>query len=294
MIDLMLAGKATNLEQLRFPLLASPKLDGIRATVDNAGTLLSRNGKPIRNQHVQKLFGWPALAGLDGELIVGDPTSPSCFRDTSSGVMSEDGTPDVTYYVFDCWAHDAILPFSERLRKAKEIRDIGVNPNRPSRITVVPHITIKTLEELLRYEEVCLTKGYEGVMLRDPNGPYKHGRSTEKEGWLLKLKRFEESEAIILDSVELRHNHNEKGADGKRTSHAAGKVLGGVLGALVVRDLKTKAEFEIGTGFTREQRVELWQLRNRLKGRMITYKFFPTGSKDRPRFPVFKGFREDL
>ncbi len=290
MIDLMLAGKATNLEQLRFPLLASPKLDGIRATVDNAGTLLSRNGKPIRNQHVQKLFGRPGLAGLDGELIVGDPTSPSCYRDTSSGVMSEDGKPDVTYHVFDCWAHDTTLPFNERLREAREM----ITDRDFANIKVVPHLTIKTLEELLRYEEVCLTKGYEGVMLRDPIGPYKHGRSTEKEGWLLKLKRFEESEAIILDSVELRHNHNEKGADGKRTSHAAGKVLGGVLGALVARDLKTKAEFEIGTGFTREQRVEFWQLRNRLKGRLITYKFFPTGSKDRPRFPVFKGFREDL
>lgn len=290
MVDLMLAGKITDLEQLRFPLLASPKLDGIRATVLNED-VISRNNKLIRNRFVQQTFGLNIFDGLDGELIVGNPTSPSCFRDTSSGVMSEDGQPDVTLYLFDRWgdSRDA-QSFKKRLNDVKSLITDCKHP----RVKVVPHVTIKTLDELLRYEEVCLTKGYEGVMLRDPNGPYKHGRSTEKEGWLLKLKRFEDSEAIILDSIELRHNLNEKGADGKRTTHAAGKVAGGVLGAWLVRDLKTKAEFEVGTGFTREQRVEFWQLRNCLKGRMITYRFFPTGSKDKPRFPVFKGFREDL
>lgn len=292
MVDLMLAGKITNLEALRFPLLASPKLDGIRATVLNED-VISRNNKLIRNRFVQQTFGLNIFEGFDGELIVGDPTSPSCFRDTSSGVMSEDGQPDVTFYLFDhCGEIYKDHPFKKRLNDLKSLITDCKHP----RVKVVPHLTIKTLDELLRYEEVCLGKGYEGVMLRDPEGPYKHGRSTEKEGWLLKLKRFADSEAIILDSIELRHNLNEKGADGKRTSHAAGKVAGGVLGAWLVRDVKTKAEFEVGTGFTAAQRVEFWRMRNRLKGRMITYKHLLTGGKGNiPRPPcVFKWFREDI
>ena len=293
MISLMLAGKAINLEALRFPLLASPKLDGVRATVNHLGQVLSRNNKLIPNKHVQQLFGFSALEGFDGELIVGDPTHPAAYRNTTSGVMSQDGQPDVTFWVFDKWPTERAYGFHDRLQKIRAFLDSGDDPGVTS-VRVVQHLTIKTLDELLRFEEVCLVKGYEGVMLRDPDGPYKHGRSTEREGWLLKLKRFEDSEAVIMDTVELNHNHNEKDASGKRTTHKAGKVAGGVLGALFVRDVKTGVAFEIGTGFTREQRQEFWRDRDQLEGRTVTYKFFPTGSKTKPRFPVFKGFRSDL
>ena len=293
MSDLMLAGKITDLNELRFPVLASPKLDGIRATVDLRGQVISRNGKLIRNKHVQHLFGFSAITGFDGELIVGDPTSPTCFRDTTSGVMSDDGKPNVTFHVFDKWSTGREYGFHDRLQKIKAFLGSGDDPGITS-IKVVPHLTIKTVEELTRYEEVCLAKGYEGVMVRDPNGPYKRGRSTVKEGWLLKLKRFEDSEAIIMDFIELNHNHNEKDESGKRTNHKAGKVGGGILGSFVVKDVNTGVAFEVGTGFTREQRQEFWQNRADLEGLTITYKFFPSGSKDRPRFPVFKGFRGDI
>lgn len=36
----------------------------------------------------------------------------------------------------------------------------------------------------------CLSIRYEGVILRDPNTMYKHGRSTAKEGGLIKEKRL--------------------------------------------------------------------------------------------------------
>ena len=90
MSELMLAGKATDLGALRFPILASPKLDGIRATIGGKGDLYSRNGKLLPNKWVQEI-GYPHLAGLDGELICGEPTAPDCFRKTSSAVMSIEG-----------------------------------------------------------------------------------------------------------------------------------------------------------------------------------------------------------
>jgi DNA ligase 1 len=292
----MLAGTIKNVEDLRFPILASPKLDGIRAIIDTNGKVMSRNGKEIPNKHVQDQLGFSHLYGLDGELICGDPTAPDAYRKTTSAVMSVDGEPEVTYHVFDVQAIRD-YGFQDRLAKAKTIiNDVVRGP----RIKLVQHLTIKTVDELLRYEEVCLVKGYEGVMIRDPRGPYKHGRSTLKEGWLLKLKRFRDSEATVIGAVELRHNKNEATRNelGKleRSSAKAGKIAGGILGALVVRDCVTGVEFEIGTGFTREQRVELWQKAQLggLTDKMLTYKYFPTGSKDRPRFPVFVGWRHDL
>mgnify|MGYP005609938573 FL=1 len=54
----------------------SPKLDGIRAIV-RGGVVMSRNLKPIPNPVVQERF--KHLEGFDGELIVGDSTSKTCY-----------------------------------------------------------------------------------------------------------------------------------------------------------------------------------------------------------------------
>src|SRR5438477_316656 len=96
----MLASDVTNLQLLRFPKLMSIKLDGVRASVQN-GQLLSRNLKPIRNPHVQALFGRPELEGLDGELLCGDITSATCFQTSVSAVMNSNGCPKVYFHVFD-------------------------------------------------------------------------------------------------------------------------------------------------------------------------------------------------
>lgn len=135
------------------------------------------------------------------------------------------------------------------------------------------------------------------VMLRHPDGPYKHGRSTAKEGWLLKVKRFEDSEARIIGFSELMHNANEAKRNElghlERSSKKAGKQGAQVLGSFIVKDLKTGVEFDIGTGFTASQRQELWNVGDNLLGRIIKYKSQPTGVKDKPRFPVFLGFRDN-
>jgi DNA ligase-1 len=67
-----------------------------------------------------------------------------------------------------------------------------------------------------------------------------------------------------------------------------------MLGNLIVRDLKTKVEFSIGTGFTNEMRIVLWANHKRGEGlkKIVKYKYFPSGGKDKPRFPVFVGFRD--
>ena len=66
----------------------------------------------------------------------------------------------------------------------------------------------------------------------------------------------------------------------------------GTLGALIVRDKKTKVEFSIGTGFDDAERLRIWQMDDlSISGVVIKYKSQPTGVKDKPRFPVYLGFR---
>lgn len=297
----MLSGKCDDVTKIRFPVLASPKLDGIRALVLN-GVVLSRSLKPIPNDHVQQLFG--DLEGYDGELIVGMSNSPTAFRDTTSGVMTKEGKPNVTFSVFDNFL--ASGTFSQRFATIKE---------RPGVIRLPHHYCIIP-GQILELEQDYLLTGFEGLMLRDPNGPYKQGRSTEREGYLLKLKRFEDSEALVLGMEEKMHNDNPAKVNAlghtERSSHMENMVPMNILGALIVRDVKTGVEFNIGTGFDDADRFKIWHdglqqahvKKTKTDGgavvlfncpmQLVKYKYFPTGSKDKPRFPTYLGIRSDL
>lgn len=280
------------LESLNYPVLASPKFDGIRAIIVN-GVVMSNNMKAIRNRHVQKLFGKKKYNGLDGELIVGSPTAKDCYNVTNSGVMSEGGEPDVRFYAFDFYTH---YDWGFNARRGALIRMLPISRS----FFVVEQTMIDGEGPLLHYERMRLLEGYEGVMLRSADGIYKFGRSTMREGLLMKLKRFEDGEAVVLGAVELNHNHNALEKDelgrAKRSSNAAGKVAGGTMGALAVKDLVTGVAFEIGTGFTAGQRQTIWNDRGNWLGKIVKYKYLAVGVKDRPRHPVFLGLRheEDL
>lgn len=280
-------GIAVDTTKLVFPIYASPKLDGIRVIIKD-NQVLSRNGKPIPNMFVQSLL--KSYHGLDGELIVGHPTHPNVFQLTTSGVMSIEGVPNVRLYVFDCWYAKGGID----TRYNEVLKIVWDNPI--ADIEVVPQIIINSLEELYKFEEDCLEKGYEGVMLRYPNAPYKNGRSTVKEGALLKLKRFSDSEAVILGMEPLLRNHNEatKNALGltERSSHKDNMVADDLLGSLHVKDYITGVEFSIGSGFTEEQRRDIWNRQEELKGSIVKYKYFEVGVKDKPRFPIFLAFRD--
>lgn len=289
----MLAAEA-DLNALRFPLIASPKLDGVRALVKD-GVVLSRSLKPIPNKHVQKLFGRPELEGLDGELIVGSPTDPQCFQNTSGAVRRVEGEPRVTFYVFDDVSRPD-SPYVDRRRMAYT-KLLGAIPY----VVLLDEVWTLSQEHLAAIEEWATTVGFEGLILRDHLSPYKFGRSTTKEGYLLKLKRFKDSEARIQAVEELMHNTNEAKTNElgrtERSSHKANLVPAGTMGRLFVEDIHTGQRFHIGTGFTQEQRDWFWQEKQRhdlqpFDWQLVKYKFFPVGVKELPRHPVYLGLRD--
>ena len=141
-----------------------------------------------------------------------------------------------------------------------------------------------------------MSEGYEGAMVRSIDGPYKFGRATENEGYLLKIKRFVDSEAVVLNCYELMHNDNEAETNAlgrtERSTKKEGMVGAGTLGGFNVRDLKSGVEFSIGSGFTADERSRFWERRGKLSGLVVKYKYFASGSKKRPRFPIFEGIRD--
>src|SRR5690554_1925933 len=84
---MLLYQKNPDLDLLSYPVYVTPKLDGIRCLAFQEGAL-SRTLKPIRNRYVQECFSkaGSTLWGMDGELIVGPPTTPDVYRVTNSGV----------------------------------------------------------------------------------------------------------------------------------------------------------------------------------------------------------------
>lgn len=278
---------ACDTNSITLPVLFSPKLDGVRALIID-GVVMSRKLKPIPNTHVQALFGKAEYEGFDGELIVGPAGAPDVCRQTSSGVMSKDGEPDVRFHIFDRF--DRLdLGFTQRY---------GTLPHTSpaKRVTLVPHHLVSDLTALLALETKYLDEGYEGGMLRKPDGPYKFGRSTLKEGTLLKLKRFADGEFEIVGFEERMHNGNEATTDElgrtKRSSHQENKTGRGDLGALVLKFGGTT--FNCGSGFDDAQRAEIWSRRERYMGKLAKVKHFAIGAKDLPRFPVFLGFRDEM
>jgi DNA ligase-1 len=289
----MLASAAPeNLDALKYPTTASYKLDGVRCLIVN-GTAYSRNMKPIPSRLVQTMFGHAALNGLDGELIAGPPNAEDVYRRTVSAVMSADAIDDVCFHVFDHYSNSA-LPHHVRLKIARK------QITRPFQncVYMVQHAAISDRDALLSMERDALAQGYEGLMIRDPFGTYKYGRATEREGLLLKLKRFVDGEATILSVDEQFRNENEQERDAlgraKRSSAKQGLVRTGVLGALTVEDVKSGVRFSVGSGFDLKERVKFWTMRDKLRGRIIKYRYFPGGVKDKPRFPTFCGFRNPM
>lgn len=284
----MLAGTCTDTSTLRYPVLLSRKLDGIRAMVQN-GILVSRTLKPIPNIHVQDKFKG-LLEGLDGELIYRNPKSPTCYRDTVSIVMSDDKpADDIKFFVFDRFDNEKL--FQDRRFEAHT----GTRAHNDVINVFSSEILDET--ELQAFEAEALEAGYEGVMIRDPQSPYKQGRSSEKQGWLLKLKRFTDMEAEVLGMEELQHNENEATTNAlgrtERSSAKAGKVAGGTMGKLLVRGLNgdyKDVEFAVGSGFDQAQRDACWL--NPPIGAIAKVKYFSVGCKDKPRHPIFLGFRD--
>jgi len=286
-----LAGKAPDdLTTLRFPVYVSPKLDGIRCLVTNAGPV-SRNMKPIANDYIREELNSLQLHGFDGELIVGKPTGNDVMNRASSGVMRKDGEPDFTYYVFDDFMSNDVFKWRQKTL-AERIDAFGFD-----RIVLVEQIVAKNVEELSVLEQRYVDQGYEGAMIRSPFAHYKQGRSTTKEGGLLKLKRFEDHEASVYGMVERFHNGNEATKDAlgrtKRSTAKAGKTGTAMMGALKCSMALGKGktvEFEVGTGFSEEQRKEIWS--SDQPWPLVKFKcqgFTPDGV---PRFPVFLGFRD--
>ena len=259
------------------------KLNGVRATFYN-GKLIARSGTPYKglNHIISEIERSPMEAYvLDGELTLihkGSLSDNEAFR-VATGILNSDdmNKTEICYTVFDIIPPDDFnsdsptVTYSDR----RGLLDILSRFTESSDcLRVLPVLYNGTdqskIDELL---ERMVAEDKEGLML-NTDVPYKR---TRHKG-ILKIKRFYTMDLKIVGCEE-----------------GTGR-LKGTLGALV---LEYKGNIvKVGSGFTDEQRAELWNIRNNVIGSLCEVKYKEISSDKNTgleslQFPVFVRMRYD-
>jgi DNA ligase-1 len=281
-------------------LIMQPKIDGMRAAIDEECKPRTRSGKYHRNRYLAKwAMQHPSLRGIDGEVVSGHQMNAEVFRQSMSGIRSEDGSPEFSFYAFDAflqpmatWDYPA-----RRAYIAGQIEQLGeeqIGDDYHAKLILCPQILVTSLDEIYAYEEELLVAGWEGAMLRRAHLPYKFNRSTWNGGELMKVKRYEDDEAVIVGFFPWRRNDNEATTDVRgyttRSAHKDNKVeierLGGFHCELL-RDRSIKFKVGVFRGWTHGDRDEAWKRRDSYLNRILNFKHQGYGGGyDAPRQPV--------
>lgn len=269
--------------------LVTDKFDGIRAVNQSHG-LFSRTMKPIPNEWICNIANASAGLNFDGELMTYTDGVADDFHTVQSKVMTQEGQPIFKYHVFDDFSNP-FLPYNIRTTRLELFNKYAHNGD--EHITLELPRPVSSLFALKMEHEDAINRGREGLIVRDPESPYKYGRSTLNEGWMLKLKLWEDAEARIIGWEPLMRNTNESTINifgrQERGHGIQGKIADNMLGAFIVES-EEFGVFNIGGPFTTLQRCNFWQ--NYLNS-ILTYQFQRHGTKEKPRSPRFKGIRLD-
>lgn len=266
-----------------------PKMDGGRCVAilypDGNVELKSRTGKEWRNFEsvkaelvkINSALKPSSPLYIDGE-VVSRLNGKIDFQAIQKTMMRKDGKEvgELQFVIFDAaeegeWKNPK-KTYLERLDTA-----FLIPTYRGSEKVVLiqsQRMTNPTIKDLEKISQEYVEMGFEGAMARRSDIPVQNKRSKT----LLKIKTFIDDEAEVIGASELQREG--KGA--------------GVLGAIKCR-LKSGVEFEIGSGFTAEEREGLWKL-NQIFNDMpkyVNFKYFRLTDDGKPFLPVFRYFRSE-
>lgn len=249
------------------PYIVQPKLDGVRCRYQRfheTSFLLSSEENPIWGvPHIKDfLDGIEMELHLDGELY----THGLSFEEIVSITSRENGLHS-DYELLEYHIFDVIIPGviqSQRIQVLETLKDILKHPN----IKIVPFFLASNLDEVMRCYDQILNEGYEGIVLREWNNLYVPRRSTS----LMKFKPKKQDEYEIVGYTQ------EVSINGEPKNSLGAFVCKGDDGTL----------FNVGTGFTRDDRESMWLFKEKFIGRrlLVSYQHLTHGAGV-PRFPVF-------
>lgn len=274
------------MKSLRYPVIATLKIDGIRGLVTD--NLRSRTLKLIPNDSIRARAN-SLVYGLDLELYNGELR----YDEIESIVMSQEHplSDKIMFNLLDDFS--AEQPYEWRLQSIKDFAGIYKHAN----CSVVFDEWCGNADELFAFEKRTIETFGEGICFRTPDSPYKQGRSTLKEQYLVKLCRFVREEVTIIGFEEQMHNSNSERRNPigmmNSSSSKSGLLGKNTLGAFLVRN-SDGLEFTVGTGvgLTDKLRVEIWLNQDKWLDKQCVIKHKAHGRMKKPRSPIWVGMRE--
>lgn len=230
----------------------SEKLDGVRGFWTGK-ELISRQGNSLLppDYFISNFPPFP----IDGELF-----SERGKFDEISGIVrgSNKGWHKLKLHVFD-------VPNAEgNLFQRLETLRTYLAENPTPYITIIEQIPIQDQTHLQQFYQNVLSQNGEGVVIRNPNSPYIHGRSAQ----ILKLKPTFDEECTVI----AHHQGKGKYAD--------------KLGAITCEN--QRGRFRIGSGFSDKERENPPPI-----GTQITYKYRGVTENGKPRFATYWRIKEN-
>lgn len=296
------------LSQISYPTAVSLKRDGIRGNNLN-NTLLSRELKPIPNKQVQQLAS--SIVDINEILDFEIYSHGLPFNEHSLFIMTHDintkkhtdkirrllknkqlvnnyyfyrNLPaNMKFYIFDIVSN---LGYCDRIDWLKSIL-----PEHNS-YEIVDYEICNNEDEVLEHSEKAYNMGYEGLVLRKPDGKYKFGRATRNEETFLKLKPIVEligkcigfTERMINTNVSHR---NELGLSVK--SNTVDNKESSGIAATVVCEYGNE-QIKITLNGTEDYRRYIFENQSQFINKNVLFKGLLYGAKKLPRHPTFVKF----
>lgn len=288
-----------DLYNLRYPLIGLIKLDGVRVILHKDLGPVTQTLKPIKNRYLsydlnQAMIEFPCLVGCECELIV----AGGQLADAVALVSTHEGVTDkATLMIFDRYGPEGFNTRMGTIMRLPLPEQVG---DSIEAISLAKALWFYDGDEVAHFYKGVLHQKHEGVILREPEGLYKHGRSTIKEQGMMKLKPIYDAEAEIIQLVEGRHNANKATTNKlgytERSTCKKNMVPNGMLGAFEVIGINGPfegLEFKVPAGkLTHDLRRAIWLTPNIHEGKILTFTYKAVGSQGRPHQPVFERFRD--
>jgi len=252
------------------PYIVQPKLDGerCRALPTPSGYLLtSSEGNAFCLPHITAALDELANdVWFDGELYCeGLSLQEIHSRVSTSRLELHPCSEQIRYHIFDVITKDDARIRQEVLDRIFEGFSRG-----KYELAHVPWFPVESMEHIMDYLRSFVTLGYEGIIVREPNAPYEPRRST-------KMMKFKPERSDTYEIVGFKEEISKNG------------VPKNALGALFLRG-PDGSSFKVGSGFTRNEREEYWDMRFSLAGNYCTIRYQRLTDRGVPYVSVFDTF----
>lgn len=287
------ADKVTKTTIFNKTWIASRKIDGLRCIIylgDDGKLHTSSRGATNYDSAMFEILTHPALIKLfknnkglmlDGECYHHGYTLQQINSIARTQKVSKD-LEVLQFYWYDIV--DLNNPFKSRLAKMKSIAEelkeygseISWEPDRvfkenELRIQFVPQVEVSGWDNMMKLHNEYVSEGWEGLVIRDPERPYKpNGRTND----MIKIKVYKDDCFKVV---------------GKEAG------LRGSEDMVFIMEMPDGRTFKAKPFGDREQKEEYWiNFDKKYKGHIGECKFFYYSDDGIPLQPAFKAFRDDL